>query len=201
MPNGISCVYFAATNYLKGKQNSDIFREGICGVQTVRTVDNIAQAANAASPIAGVTGKIAGAAKKLVYPLIILSGAYTTAKSKDKVRTGAEQAGGISFMYTFEKLAEKGLNAAAKSFGNSSRIPHNKITSTAFYIAKGAAFIGASLSGYSLGKSAGRGIVDKIRGNNTAGYTLETNHRSSVYDDFADFMPADKTPTEGLQES
>lgn len=199
MPNGISCAYFAVKNYSYGKQNKDLFRDGIAGAQTVRTVDTIAQTSKAAASVTSVTGKLAGLAKKIVYPLIILSGVRTTAKSDDKVKTGVEQASAISTMYIFEELSSKILNKAEAALKKSSFVQKNKLANAALYIAKGAAFITASMTGYNTGKDLGTNIISTIRGKEKTkvpSYDSKTQQKiDTVYDEFEEFLNKDNETT------
>lgn len=196
MPNGISCAYFAVKNYSYGKQNNDLFRDGIAGAQTVRTVDTIAQTSKAAASVTSVTGKLAGLAKKIVYPLIILSGVRTTVKSNDKVKTGVEQASAISTMYAFEEISSKILNKAEAFLKKSSFMPKNKIANAALYLAKGSAFIAASMTGYNVGKDIGSKIISAARGEqkmNLQNFNSKTQQQiDSVYDEFEEFLSQDQ---------
>ncbi len=203
MPNGVSCAYFAVKNYAYGKQNKDVFRDGIAGAQTARTVDTIVKSTKAASPVVKFFGKAANIAKKIVYPLIILSGVYTTAKSDDKLKTGSEQAGGIAVMYSFEQLAEKGLNAAEKYLKKSSFIPHNKVSNTAIYMLKGISFIAASMTGFAAGKRIFGDIVDKIRGKKASSepVTPPVINNGNVYNDITDFISDNPDTKAESQES
>jgi hypothetical protein len=167
MPNGISCAYFAARNHLYGQKEHNVFKEGIATAQTTRAVDSVTSVAvtsnTALEPVANFFGKAAALARKVVYPLIIASGIYNTAKSDDKVKTGVSQAGGIASMFVFEQAAEKGLNKIYSSATNTSLVKNNKAAKIACYILKGSAFILASLKGYSFGSNTAENIVDKLR--------------------------------------
>ena len=167
MPNGISCAYFAARNHIYGKKEDNPFKKGIAGVQTARTVDAVAKTGAIAGPFgAPVTNFVNGIAtvgRKIVYPLIIGSGIYNTVKSEDKVRIGASQACGISTMYCFEVVAEKGLNAITKTLSKSEKFTNNKFAKAFWYIAKGLAFVAASLGGYNVGSKAAESFVDNYR--------------------------------------
>lgn len=167
MPNGISCAYFAARNFVYGKKEENVFKEGIAGAQTARTIDTVTRTGvlrgTPIAPAKGIFSKAAAIARKIVYPLIIASGIYNTAKSDDKVKTGISQASGIATMYTFEQLAEKGLNTLNKKLMNTNFAQNHKLARIGIYVAKGAAFAAASLSGYSAGSKGAEHIVDKIR--------------------------------------
>ena len=167
MPNGVSCAFFAGRNLVHGKTENNIFKEGIGCAQTVRTADSVVHSASVgakvASPVKSALSKGAAIARKIVYPLIIGSGVYNTLVSDDKVRTGAAQAGGIGTMYAFEQISEKALNSIQKKLMSKSNISGNKWARAGWYIAKGAAFVAASLGGYTLGSSGGEAIVDKKR--------------------------------------
>ncbi len=95
--------------------------------------------------------------------LIIGSGIYNTFKSDDKVKTGTSQALGISTMYCFEKVAEKGLNSVTKMLSKSEKYTNNKFAKVAWYVAKGLAFVAASLKGYNVGSNLGESLVNKCR--------------------------------------
>ena len=191
MPNGVSCAYFAVKNHETGKKDNNIFREGIAGIQGVRTL-NAATALATPVLMAGLAEKsrkrfkdgsipvkfvdclsnhmegirsnissVANTGKKIVYPLIICSGILNTARSKDKIRTGCSEAGGISVMYLFENAAEKGLNKLQSYC--SSHCRNNKFVKVLLPLAKGTAFVCASLLGYSLGSEGAKSMVDKLR--------------------------------------
>ncbi len=167
MPNGISCAYFAARNHIYGKKEHNLFKEGIAGAQTARTIDTVAKTGvikgPLASPVANIFDKAAAVARKIVYPLIIASGVYNTAIAEDKVKTGASQASGIATMYAFEQIAEKGLKKINNKLANTKIVQNNKAARIALYIAKGLTFVAASLSGYNLGSKSAEKIVDKAR--------------------------------------
>lgn len=167
MPNGISCAYFAARNHLYGQKEHNIFKEGIAGAQTARTIDTITKTGvmkgPAAAPLSKFFGKAAAIARKIVYPLIIASGVYNTAKADDKVRTGASQGAGIATMYMFEQIAEKGLNNINKKALNTTLVKNNKYARAGLYVLKGLAFVAASLTGYNAGSKAGEIVIDKFR--------------------------------------
>ena len=173
MPNGVSCLYFAGKNLIYGKKENNIFKNGIGVIQSIRGADfltksavsakgavNAAEAANA-----GLLSKAASTLKRCLYPLIILSGIYNTAKSKDKVKIGAQQAGGIGFMYTLENIAEKGLNIIDKKIMSNPANQNNKKIRVLWYIAKGMAFTIASVTGYKLGSKTMGNTIDKLRDN------------------------------------
>ncbi len=165
MPNGISCAYFAARNYVYGKKEENVFKEGIAGAQAARTINAVTKTGIIKNSfgLPSFFEKAASVAQKIVYPLIIASGIYNTAKSCDKVKTGSEQAAGIATMYTFEKAAEKGLNRLDKYVKNSAVLNKNKFTKAAWYIIKGITFTAASLLGYSTGSKSAAAAVNKIR--------------------------------------
>lgn len=193
MPNGVSCAYFAVKNHETGRKDNNIFREGIAGIQGIRTL-NAATALATPVLMAGLAEKsrrrfkegslpvkfidglsnhmegirtnvssVANTGKKIVYPLIICSGILNTVRSEDKVRTGCSEAGGISVMYLFENAAEQGLNKL-QSFC-SSHYSNNKAIKVLLPFVKGFAFICASLLGYSLGSEGAKSMVDKLRSN------------------------------------
>lgn len=166
MPNGISCAYFAGKNLIYGQKEKNVFKEGIAGIQTTRAIDSAAQAGILKIPHANTLTKITGTIKKCLYPLIILSGAYNTIKSEDKVKTGCQQASGIASMYAFEKVAEKGLNFIDKNLRSTNTVKNNKKLSASLYILKGISFVCASLAGYDLGSKIAGKSVDKIRNKN-----------------------------------
>lgn len=167
MPNGVSCAYFAARNHIYGKSEKNVFKEGIAGIQTVRSVDAVtasnAMASHVSKPVKGFFSKAASCLKKLVYPLIIGSGVFNTLKSDDKVRTGASQAAGIGTMYAFETIGEKALNSVQKKLMSKQSFSSNKWAKAAFYVAKGLTFVLASLGGYTIGSKGGESLVDSAR--------------------------------------
>ena len=65
MPNGISCAYFAARNYIYGTKEQNIFKEGIAGAQTVRTIDAVTNTLPVLSSVRTFFGSLASIAKKL----------------------------------------------------------------------------------------------------------------------------------------
>lgn len=165
MPNGVSCGYFAARNFVYGEKEDNIFKKGIGVIQTVRTVDAIAQKVPASTPLLGSKKAFlehsALTLKEYVYPLIIASGIRNTIKSDDKVKTGVSQASAISVMWVFEKLAENKLNSLESNFEKK-----GKLTRAVWYLAKGVMFIASSMLGYSAGNKAGEFAVTQIRKNN-----------------------------------
>ena len=170
MPNGVSCAYFAARNFIYGSKEDNLFKEGIGAVQTARTFDAIANVsgsvlANApkVTQLKKALSKIAACGRKIVYPLIIASGIYNTAKSKDKVKTGITQGIGIGTMYAFETAAEKGLNAINCRLRQSEAFKNNKYLRMLWYIAKGTGFVIASLTGYNTGSKMGEKATDIVR--------------------------------------
>lgn len=168
MPNGVSCACFAIRNHKIAESTNNVFRRGIAGIQTVRTVDAAAKASviqqSALKPALPYLSKAAAFLRKLVYPLIIASGVYNTAKSDDKVRTGFSQAAGIGAMYGCEKVAEKGLKHIDKKIENLKGNKYFKAIKIAWYVAKGLLYLGASLGGYEGGSKLVEKIIDKIRG-------------------------------------
>lgn len=167
MPNGVSCAYFAARNHIYGKSEHNVFKKGIAGAQSVRTVDTVAHSAavakHVAQPVKSFFSSAAALARKIVYPLIIASGIYNTAKSDDKVRTGVSQASGIGTMYTFEQVSERLLKNLDKKILSSNTAKNSKPLRFAWYVAKGMCFVAASLAGYNIGSSGGEAVVDKYR--------------------------------------
>lgn len=163
MPNGISCAFFAGRNLVYGKKEENIFKQGIAAVQTTRTVDSAAQSGLLHIKQAQALNQFTQIIKKAVYPLIIGSGVYNTLKSEDKVRTGASQAAGIGTMYTFEKIAEKGLVKAEKKLLENPTIKKNKYLRSGIYILKGLGFVAASLGGYNVGSKIAEKSVDTFR--------------------------------------
>lgn len=167
MPNGVSCAYFAARNLVYGKKEQNLFKEGIAGAQTIRTVDALTNAdimTNIApSSAKSFFGKAANFVKKLLYPLIIASGIYNTAIAEDKVKTGASQAGGIASMYVFEQVAEKGLNKINTKLLNTNAAKNNKFVRVGLYVAKGIAYAASSIAGYTFGSKGAESIVDAVR--------------------------------------
>ena len=192
MPNGISCAYFALKNYKVAKEDENVFRGGIAGIQTVRTLDAVTSAVSAlpAATVMSIGGKAARASapvgasfgstlppvchkagkflsglaqvgRKLVYPLIALSGVFNTLRSEDKVKTGTSQAAGIGLMYAAETVAEKLLipmTSKVDSFAS------NKPWLKALWaVARGAIYVTASLGGYELGNRIASSSVDKFR--------------------------------------
>lgn len=167
MPNGISCAVFAARNHIYGKQEQNIFKEGIAHAQTARAIDSVTKTGAISgpigTPITNFFSKAASIARKLLYPLIIGSAVYNTAKSDDKVKTGFSQGSGIVSMLAFEKVAKKLLEKANTQLLKYEPIQNNKYLKSSLYVLKGLAFVGASLMGYNLGSSTTEKIVDKIR--------------------------------------
>ncbi len=167
MPNGISCAYFAARNHIYGKSEGNMFKEGIAGIQTVRSVDAVTasstMAKHVSSPVKGFFSKSASFLKKLVYPLIIASGVYNTVKSDDKVRTGASQATGIGTMYAFEQVSEKALKSVHKKLMTKPKFAGNKLAKMGWYVLQGSAFVLASLTGYTVGSKSAEKAVDIVR--------------------------------------
>ena len=173
MPNGVSCLYFAGKNFIYGKKEGNVFKDGIGVIQSVRGADflasdnvvNVAGAATKASknPVFGMLGTAAKTLKKILYPLIIVSGIYNTAKSKDKVKTGASQATGIGMMYGLEQVAERALVCLEKKIFANEALKNNKKARIAWYIARGIAYATASLTGYKTGNKITGKLIDNIR--------------------------------------
>ena len=167
MPNGISCACFAIRNHKVGQETNNLFRKGLAGVQTVRTVDAAAQTSafqkTALAPVSPALNKIAGVLRKLVYPLIIGSAVYNTAKSEDKVKTGCSQAAGIGAMYCSEKVAEKALKSLDNKVANLKGNKYFKAIKVGWYILKGLTYLGISLGGYEGGSKIVSNVIDKIR--------------------------------------
>ncbi|MBQ9246304.1 hypothetical protein IJ182_08570 [bacterium] len=186
MPNGISCAFFAARNHIYGHNEHNVFKEGIAGCQTIRTADAVADAVahtgtvakSVAKPVSGFLGKAAKYARKIVYPLIIASGIYNTVKSDDKVKTGAMQVGGIGTMYAVEQIAEKGLKIANDKLKATSFVQGNKYAKYGLYIAKGMAFVAASILGYNTGSSTAEKIVNNIRAKKAKNKPIETDSQT-----------------------
>ena len=132
MPNGVSCAYFAARNHIYGKSEKNVFKEGIAGIQSVRTVDAVTSSATASKfvsePIKGFFSNLAAIGRKIVYPLIIASGVYNTVKAEDKVKTGVMQGAGISTMYAFETLCEKGLKQLNKKVMSTNFVKNKQLS-------------------------------------------------------------------------
>ncbi len=96
-----------------------------------------------ARPVTNFFSKAAKFARRIVYPLIIASGVYNTARAKDKVKTGAKQAGGIGTMYLFEQCAEKHLINLSNYLLNLPFVKSHKAAGIAVYVLKGLGFAGA----------------------------------------------------------
>lgn len=196
MPNGISCAYFTAKNFITGKKEGNYFRDGIAGAQAVRTVDSVADGIraagvaaetcnSAASASTGFIGKAAAFAKRIVYPLIILSGVYDTIRSKDKVRTGVSQGLGITSMYIAEQGTEKLLKGFKNLTDRSAAVQNNRLLRFGLYAARGACFAAASLFGYKIGSEGGKNIVDELRSNRSERKEAKQQAAAPVLDDSA----------------
>ena len=99
-----------------------------------KVVNNVANTGEAVTrPITKFFSRAAKFARRIVYPLIIASGAYNTARAKDKVKTGAMQAGGIGTMYLFEQYAEKNLLNISKNLLNKPFFQNHKVAKIALY--------------------------------------------------------------------
>lgn len=190
MPNGVSCAYFAARNHIYGHNEHNVFKEGIAGCQTVRTIDSLAStktvqnAVPIAKNTAGFWGKAAKFARRIVYPLIIASGIYNTIKAEDKVKTGAMQAGGIGTMFAFETVAEKALKNVAKKLLDTPVCQQHKAARIGVYVAKGLAFVAASLTGYTVGSNGAENIVNKIRANKAKNSKQTTDNQTDEKKEF-----------------
>ena len=66
-------------------------------------------------------------------------------------------------MYCFEVVAEKGLNKLTTLLSKSDKFTNNKFAKTAWYVAKGLAFVAASLGGYNVGSKAAETFIDEYR--------------------------------------
>ncbi len=184
MPNGISCAYFAARNHIYGKSEGNVFKEGIAGIQTVRSVDAVTASStmskHVSAPVKGFFGKAASWLKKLVYPLIIASGVYNTVKSDDKVRTGASQAAGIGTMYAFEQVSEKALKSVHSKLKTMPKFQGNKWAKVGWYVLQGSAFVLASLGGYSIGSKGAEAMVDSARAKKAGQKTDSDTFKKSI---------------------
>lgn len=180
MPNGISCAYFAGKNLIYGQKEKNVFKQGIGWIQAERSINSAAEAGILKVGNASFLSKITNVVKKALYPLIIMSGIYNTAKADDKVKTGASQAGGIATMFLFEQLAEKGLNAAEKNLRETQAVKNNKKLALGLYILKGLAFVTASLTGYAAGSHIGETSVNNIRKRNEEQQTDLTEKVTTV---------------------
>lgn len=171
MPNGVSCAYFAARNFKYGKIEKNPFKEGIANIQTVRTADAFVHANFAknifSSTVQNVFSIVTNTLKKLLYPLIIATGVLNTARAKDKVKTGATQAGAIGTMYAFEQVTETALKKLDKKILASSAVKNHKILQIGWYAAKGLTFVASSMLGYDIGFSGAESLVDKHRSKNS----------------------------------
>lgn len=168
MPNGVSCACFALRNHKIAENTNNVFRRGIADIQTVRTLDAIAQTdviqKTALKPATTHLNNAANFLRKLVYPLIIGSAIYTTSKSDDKVKTGLSQAAGIGAMYGMEKLAELGLENIEKKVNSLKGGKYTKLAKMGWYVARGLIYLSVSLSGYKSASEFVSSIIDKIRG-------------------------------------
>lgn len=167
MPNGVSCACFAIRNHHIGEKTNNVFRKGIAGIQTVRTVDaaskiNVVQN-SALKPALPYFSKITSVLKKFIYPLIIGSAVYNTAKSEDKVKTGLTQAAGIGAMYGVEKFTEKGLKQLDNKVASLKGNKYFKAIKVGWYVLKGLLYLCASLGGYEGGSKIVEKIIDKFR--------------------------------------
>lgn len=115
------------------------------------------------NPIFALLGESAKVLKKILYPLFIVSGAYNTIKSDDKVKTGTCQASGIGLMYAFEQFAEKSLVKFDKLLNNKNISVKSKPAKLALYAIKGMVYAGASMFGYTTGNKIAEKSVDSIR--------------------------------------
>ena len=166
MPNGVSCAYFALKNYKIGKKDENLFRTGIAGAQTTRTIDCVTKATpiiKETSLISKFFGRAAALARKIVYPLIIGSGVYTTFKSDDKVKTGVSQGLGIASMYSCERVAERILKSLESKILNSKSAQSSKPLRIATYVLKGCAYAASSIFGFNVGNKIGSKTVDSFR--------------------------------------
>lgn len=194
MPNGISCACFAIRNHKAAETTNNAFREGIAAIQTVRTLDAAAQAnvvqKSAIQPVLPHLNKAAMFLKKLVYPLIIGSAVYNTAKSDDKVKTGCSQAAGIGAMYAFEKVAQKNLEKIDDKIAKSSIVTgskYGKVIKALWYVGKGLLYLTASLGGYKTASEFVSAMIDKIRGKKgteTINPTEQIKEKSKVFNKF-----------------
>lgn len=179
MPNGISCAFFAGRNLIYGTKEKNVFKEGIAGAQTTRTIDSAVQSATQAGmvnvPGAGGISKAAALARKIVYPLVVMSGIYNTVKADDKVKTGANQAAGITTMIVSEQFAEKGLKAVEQKLKSTAFVKNHKAAGIGLYIAKGLCYVAASMTGFNIGSKTSDKIVDKIRETNSDKELVDIN--------------------------
>ena len=198
MPNGVSCAYFAAKNLKVGIKEKNIFRDGIAGIQTARTADaavkSVSQTTSSITQSAAFTasknilGKVASVAKKFLYPLIICSGIYNTAKSNDKVKTGVSQASAIGLMFGMEQLAEKTF---LKKIDQRVSTTQNKKLKVGWYVLKGLTYAACSLTGYDVGNKVGQKFIDKIRGVKQSKNSSVSNRQVNDEEDLAKIIFSD----------
>lgn len=124
-------------------------------------------------------GKATQFAVNNVNPLICVSGAIKTAMSDDKLKTGVTEAAALAFMFSGEGLTKLHydrlvnsqtcknlLNAASKT--NILKpifeyISKNNLGGKVGAIAKGLAFVAASLTSYSIGENIGGDLSSKVK--------------------------------------
>ncbi len=126
-------------------------------------------------------GKATQFAVNNVNPLICVSGVIKTATSDDKVKTGITEAAALSAMFAGEGLIKKNYDSLIKSKTSKNLLKKasntkilkpvfeylekNKLGGKVGNIIKGLAFVGVSITSYTLGQKAGENISDRVKAN------------------------------------
>lgn len=191
MFSAVASGIFAARNVDK-TANGDIGRSTVALGQTAGLVQEVAKydnvfakgARSALSVFSDLAkenkafeyaGKVTKFAINNVNPLICASGVVKTAMSDDKIGTGISEAAALSTMFLAESVVKHNYdnvvnsNACKKLMSKVSKtdaykfLEKHKWTGKAGMIVKGLAFVAASMTAYSVGKSVGDDIANKVK--------------------------------------
>ena len=92
-------------------------------------------------------------------------------------------------MYSFEKIAEKGLKKLEDKLLSLPQVQANKKLAIGVYVLKGLGFVSASLLGYKTGNAIGGKIVDLTRRNDKktkylyTGIDFTNNMTEDIFED------------------
>ncbi len=185
MSNAFASTVFLFRNTEKVK-HGDIGRAPVVGAQTVSTVNKIRQidgavgkSTQSAVSALGLSEKALNFAGNLVNPLIVASSALKISQAEDKEAASFHEAGGLGVMFASEHLMKKaGVKDILKKYGDDigeasvKRISKvlkltnessNKSIKIISGLLTGIAFVGASITGYSLGAKAGDEVIEAKR--------------------------------------
>ncbi|MDR1168488.1 MAG: hypothetical protein LBK53_06350 [Heliobacteriaceae bacterium] len=201
MCNAIASIIFAGRNYDKTK-SGEVGRAPVFLFQTAKVVDAaLKYDSKIAKNAVSVFNRLAGQSKVLDYtgkalkwgmnninPLICASGGLKTLMSDDKLTTGITETGALATMFAGEAVMKCIVNSSAvkNSIQKASKlkllkplfnfIKKGKFGGKAAAILKGAAFVAASVSAYSLGHYLASDVAKEI--NSSLGRNVQKSEKS-----------------------